>query len=266
MSTVGQLCQYLDEFAPPTFAETWDNTGFLVGDRNNEVRRLMTCLTVTPETVAEAVSEKVDLIVTHHPMMFRPISKITADSNDGRMLLELIQNKISVYSPHTAFDSTRQGINESICDKLGVTDAAPIKPFDPAAPDLGSGRIGKLINPTSTSDFALTIKNQFQLKLIRLVGNATKSDHKIQTVAVACGSGGSFLRDAINAGADAFVTGETTFHTCLEAKSEGIAMYLLGHFASERFAVGMLAERLNREFDNIEVWPARQETDPVRTG
>src|SRR5689334_23056183 len=111
-STVQEVCDFLETFAPARLAEEWDNVGLLVGDRKRPVRKVMTCLTITPASAAEAVAEGVDLIVTHHPLPFKPLKRLTADSLPGRLLLQLIGANIAVHSPHTAFDSAAAGINE----------------------------------------------------------------------------------------------------------------------------------------------------------
>src|SRR3954447_6334809 len=105
MLTVASVATFLDEFSPRRLAAKWDNVGLLVGDASRPVRKIMTCLTVTPESAAEAVAEKADLIVTHHPLLFRPVKKLTAHNIEGGMLLELIEARIAVFSSHTAFDS-----------------------------------------------------------------------------------------------------------------------------------------------------------------
>ncbi len=106
------VCQVLSRHAPLSLAESWDNVGLLLGDRSSEVSKLMTCLTVTPSVVEEAVEQGVDLVVTHHPIPFRPLSRVTCDSITGALLWRLIGAGVAVYSAHTAFDSAEQGINQ----------------------------------------------------------------------------------------------------------------------------------------------------------
>jgi dinuclear metal center YbgI/SA1388 family protein len=127
MQTVATIVNHLDQFAPPRLAAKWDNVGLLLGDRAANVDRVLTCLTVTPEVVAEAVAEKAGLIITHHPMLFRPVQRLTTDHPEGRMLLELVRAGVAVYSPHTAFDNTRGGINEMLAQKLELTDVMPLR-------------------------------------------------------------------------------------------------------------------------------------------
>src|SRR5579871_2291977 len=127
MLTVDDVVRFLEEFAPPALAAEWDNVGLLLGDRQARVKRVMTCLTVTPESTAEAIEAKAQLIVTHHPILFRPVKRLTTGNPEGRMLLSLARAGVAVYSPHTAFDNTRGGINDTIADKLALTDVAPLR-------------------------------------------------------------------------------------------------------------------------------------------
>src|SRR5262249_13913046 len=128
MHTVESVAEFLERFAPLELAESWDNVGLLIGDRRRQVQRIMTSLTVTPITAREAIERSADLIVTHHPMLFRPVQRITADDIEGRMLLELIAAGISVYSPHTSFDGTARGINEMLAERLDLTECVPLRP------------------------------------------------------------------------------------------------------------------------------------------
>jgi dinuclear metal center YbgI/SA1388 family protein len=127
MPTVSDLIHYLDEFAPPALAAEWDNVGLLLGDRAATVRRVLTCLTVTPESAAEAVEREAQLIVTHHPILFRAVKRLTTGTAEGRSMLSLIRAGVAVYSPHTAFDNTRGGINDALAHKLGLTDVTPLR-------------------------------------------------------------------------------------------------------------------------------------------
>src|SRR4051812_33175852 len=128
MTTVADICAFLDDFAPPALAAEWDNVGLLVGDRAQKVERLMACLTITPSVALEAIRERVDLIITHHPLPFKPLKRLTADQPAGRMLLDLIRAGIAIYSPHTAFDSAAAGINQQLAEGLGLKDIQPLEP------------------------------------------------------------------------------------------------------------------------------------------
>jgi dinuclear metal center YbgI/SA1388 family protein len=118
MHTVAHIAEFLDKFAPPALAESWDNVGLLVGRSEQPVERVMTCLTITPESAAEAVTNQANLIVSHHPLPFRPLKRLTGETSEGRLLLDLIAAGIAVYSPHTAFDSAEEGINQRLAAGL----------------------------------------------------------------------------------------------------------------------------------------------------
>jgi dinuclear metal center YbgI/SA1388 family protein len=128
MLIVDDAVRYLDEFAPHALAADWDNVGLLLGDRTIPVRKIMTCLTVTPESAAEAVAEQAQLVVTHHPIFFRPVKRLTTANPEGRMVLSLIQSGVAVYCPHTAFDNARDGINEMLALRLGLAEVRPLRP------------------------------------------------------------------------------------------------------------------------------------------
>jgi dinuclear metal center YbgI/SA1388 family protein len=130
MPTVAALVESLRPLAPPDAAADWDNVGLLLGDAAAEVRAVMTCLTVTPESAAEAVEAGTGLVVTHHPILFRPVQRLTAATPEGRTLLALARAGVAVYSPHTAFDNARGGINELLARRLGLADVAPLRRRD----------------------------------------------------------------------------------------------------------------------------------------
>ena len=130
MPSVADVAAFLDRFAPPATAAEWDNVGLLVGDPTDPADRVMTCLTVTPNVVAEAVADGVNLIVSHHPVLFRGAKKLTAGTPDGRLLLPLVRNKVAAYSPHTAFDNCPGGINDGLAARLGLSGVKPLRPRD----------------------------------------------------------------------------------------------------------------------------------------
>jgi len=258
MHTVADLARFLNEFAPPALAESWDNVGLLVGRYEQPVERVMTCLTITPESAAEAIERKANLIVSHHPLPFRPLKRLTGETSEGRVLLDLIAAGISVFSPHTAFDSAEQGINQRLASGLELASIAPLVPDE--ATGLGSGRYGVLAAPLRLDQLAARVKVLLKIDNAQAVGQLEQPVHK---VAVACGSAGEFLGPAAAAGCDVLVTGEVRFHTCLEAEALGVGLVLAGHYASERFAVEQLAEVLARQFKSLEIWPSQDEKDPV---
>ena len=261
MTSISQLCSHLESIAPNHLAETWDNVGLLVGDRQRNANRVMTCLTITPQSVQEAVDGQVDLIITHHPLPFRPLKQLTTDTTVGRMLWQLATAQISVYSPHTAWDSARTGINQQLSEGIGLVAIRPLQPNVDDRDDLGSGRFGNWPQPVTLNDAVQRIKDFLSIRQLQFVGDL---DRQIQRVAVACGSAGTFLEAADQAGCQLLLTGETSFHTCLEAEALGIALVLPGHYASERFSLETLAECLQQTFPDLDVWASRREADPLQ--
>ncbi|HEY1783994.1 MAG TPA: Nif3-like dinuclear metal center hexameric protein, partial [Pirellulales bacterium] len=286
------IIAFLEAFAPLRLAESWDNVGLLVGDAERDVARVMTCLTITPESAREAIDERAELILAHHPLPFRPLKRLTTDTAEGRLLLDLIGAKIAIYSPHTAFDSASEGINQQLAVGLGLQATRPLLPLanaqstalpialpiaqstagtseicaaesvagESVAGELGSGRCGELASAVTLGELALAVKKFLRIEQAQMVGPA---DMSVSRVGVACGSGGEFLGAAHAAGCQALVTGEARFHTCLEAQSDGLGLVLAGHYASERFAVETLAEIVQRKFAGLAVWASRNEADPL---
>ena len=140
MHTVADLCRFLEAFAPSRLAESWDNVGLLVGDAAAPVARVMTCLTVTPASADEAVRARADLIVSHHPLPFKPVQRVATDKTVGRLLWQLIGARISIFSPHTAFDSAPAGINQHLAEGLQLVDIQPLAPLPNDPQGLGAGR------------------------------------------------------------------------------------------------------------------------------
>ena len=155
MLSIHTIAAFLEQLAPSRLAEEWDNVGLLVGHRDQTVKKLMTCLTVTPASAAEAVEAGADLIVTHHPIPFAAMKRLTADTTAGRLLLDLIAARIAVYSAHTAFDSAGQGVNQRLAAGLELRGIAPLLPHPEGQ---GSGRWGWLSEPVSLKELSERLK------------------------------------------------------------------------------------------------------------
>ena len=256
MVRVLNVCNFLDAFAPAQLAETWDNVGLILGDPLRPCRKIMTCLTITDDSAQEAIAERVDLIVSHHPLPFRPLQKITTAETASRLVWQLANAGISVYSPHTAFDSASQGINAEFARLLGLVDVKPLAP-DTVEPTVGTGRRGRLPQPMTLGELATAIRGVVDAE--RIEANFPR-ERIVNRVGIACGSGGSLLSLAAQHECDCFVTGEATFHKILEAAAQGIALVQIGHYASERFGIESLANLLRDNFTDCDVWASRRET------
>ena len=274
------MCASLQDLAPLELSEAWDNTGLLLGDRAAVVHRVMTCLTITPATAAEAVDQQAELIIAHHPLPFKPLGKVTTDSYTGGLLWTLAKAGISVYSPHTAWDSAPRGINARLAELLELKNCRPLIPADPArlvtqgVAELGAGRVGELAQPSSLSELFQRLGRRLPGCRPRVVVAETSanvpglrelpaSSQQLTRVAIGCGSGGGFVAAANRQGCQVLLTGEATFHTCLEAQAAGVSLLMIGHFASERFAMEELSHELSRLYPSVSFWASRAERDPV---
>ena len=264
MIRLQDVVTFLREFAPQELAEDWDNVGLLIGDPADEVRSVLTCLTLTPNVADEAISRGVQLIVTHHPVLFRPVQRLTAETSEGRMLLSLIRSGISVYSPHTSYDSAADGINAQWARLFDLRDIRPLRPSVALASEtqpVGSGRCGTLPSAMTLRDLIERIKPVLRVSTVQFVGNL---DRQITKLGIACGAAAEFLQDAAKLGCEALLTGEARFHSCLEAEAANIALILPGHFATERPAMEQLANVLRSRFAKLVVEASQCEYDPVK--
>lgn len=260
LPTIDDLRRHLERLAPAALAEEWDNVGLLIGDPSTTVTRIMTCLTPTPESVAEAIREGASLIVAHHPLPFRGVKRITTEEVTGQMLWDLIRAGIGLLAPHTGFDSSLDGINQRIAVGLGLEGIRPLKPHpsDPSGLQ-GTGRFGRLPRALTAPEFAAQVASFFSVAGLQVVDGG----RPVTRVAIGCGAAGDFLADAVRLGCDGFVVGELRFHAALEARACGVTTVVPGHHATERFAIEQLATELAVTFPTTTVWASRDETDPL---
>lgn len=259
MTTIAHVTEALEQIAPLRLAAEWDVVGLLVSSRRPQITRAMTCLSLTPEVAAEAVRERADMVITHHPLPFRPVPRITADTSTGRVLLDLIQAGIAVWSSHTAWDSAAGGINDHLAALLELGHVAPIAP-DAIDPRAGFGRAGLAPAAWSVDQVARRIAGRLGVKGAHVVGHA---DREAGRVGIVCGSGGDSLAAVRQAGCTTFLTGEIKLHQALEARAAGLSVIAVGHHASERFAMDLLADRLAESVPGLTCWASRDETDPM---
>lgn len=239
MPTVKNISDYIDTLAPYETQCGWDNCGLLVGDKNREIHKIGFALDLTAETLKEAVNEGVRLVVTHHPVIFHAQKSFIC----GNMAYEAVKHGIDVISAHTCFDCADGGVNDVLCEILGLTDIEKIESKETAEP---MARIGK-IKSLSPKELASLVSRKLDTT-VRLVD----SGKNIEKVAVCGGAGMSFLDDVLRAGADAFVTGEIKHNEILDAKNMGITVIAAGHFETENPAMTVLKEKVQMHFPEAE--------------
>lgn len=241
------VMEALERIAPSHLAEDWDNPGLLVGSPECEIRRILVSLDVSDAVVQQAVYEGADMIVAHHPLIFKPIKTIRTDEPLGRRLQLLLQRNVAVAAAHTNLDIARGGVNDVLAAAIGLSE---ISNFVTARQnELGGaeslGRIGLLPQPMTIRAFAAQVRDALPVEYVRLVH---AGERPVRKVALCSGSGAEFISRAAAAGADVYVTGDVRYHDAQHAAELGMHVIDAGHFGTEYPAVAALTERLRGEF------------------
>ena len=234
---VKDIYDYLDSIAPFDTAEEWDNCGLTIGSFSKEVKKIYVALDVTSEVIEDALSFGADLVITHHPLIFAPVSQILSDS----LVYKAVASGISFIASHTCLDKADGGVNHCLANKVGIKNLKTTENND----FLKYGEI----EPCTAEEFAKRVKNA--------LGGAvsfTDAGKTIKTVALCSGGGGDFVAEAKNMGADAFLTGEAKHHEYLYSNDFGISMFVAGHFETEVIVCEYLYSSLkNKLGDEIEI-------------
>ena len=259
MSSLPEVIAALEAIAPLRLAADWDAVGLLVAPRRPTLDRILTCLTLTPEVAAEAVRRRVDLVISHHPLPFRPVPRITPATGTGRVLLELVGAGVGIWSSHTAWDSAAGGINDQLAAIIGLEAASPIEP-DGVDPRVGFGRQAAAPIGVTVSAVAQRLSAALEPPAVQIVGDRERDAGR---VGIVCGSGGDLVGQVAAAGCTTLVTGEIKLHQAVEARAAGLAVIAVGHHASEHFAVVELGRRLAALLPDLELLPADDDRDPI---
>ena len=221
--TVRTIYEKLCERIPEDLREAWDNDGLMCSsDDGREVKRALITLDVTEDIVDYAISHDIDLIVSHHPLIFKPLASVTEDSHVARKVIKLIKNDISVMSFHTRADKVEGGVNDTLADILGIKDTEPFG-------EGGLGRIGTLKEELNMEDFSYLLKGLLDCDGVKV----SDALIPVQRVAVVGGDGKSYVSAALKAGADTFVSGRIGYNVMAEAGEMGINLIEAGHYFTE---------------------------------
>lgn len=226
--------------------EKWDNSGLIIGREERNISKILICLDITNDIIEQALENKADLIISHHPLIFNEIKKINSGSLLGKKILKLIENNIAVYSIHTNADSAVGGLNDFILEKMdlhGKTEILFKNEFENSMIG-GLGRVIELEEETEITCIIKKIKENLGLENIRVVG--TKA--KIKKLAVVTGSGGSLIPH-LDKSIDLYITGDLKHHESLDAYEEGMVLIDLGHYESEVIFSELIKKDLKKEFD-----------------
>lgn len=241
------IINILEKKFPRINAEEWDNVGLLIGNYDKEVKKIQFSLDATLESVQNAISKKVDMLITHHPLIFKAIRNINDQEILGKKIRALIKNDINVYAIHTNLDSSINGLNEYILKKIGISKFKILE-FNKAK-DCGIGRIFKLDEVKKLEDYIEELKIKLKISNLRVVSNDLGKE--IKKVALVNGSAMSYWRKAKNEKVDLFITGDIGYHDALDALENGLSVIDFGHYESEYFFYEILIEELkdnNLEF------------------
>lgn len=253
------LCQdvieALEAHSPVCYAESWDNVGLLAGRRNKEVKKIMVALDATDEVVKQAVDRKADMLITHHPLIFKAQKTITMDSLIGRRLVSMIQADISYYAMHTNFDII--GMAKMSADKLELInqDVLEVTSTGEAGEKEGLGRVGTLPKPMNLTELAEHVKKCYELDYVLVSGNR---EEKFMRIGVCTGSGKSTIPAAITSGVQVLVTGDMDHHTVLDAVADGLAIIDAGHYGTEKMFVPYIKDFLQKKYKEICVVEAKE--------
>ena len=251
MAKCSDIISFMERLAPQELVENWDNTGLLVGSREGSIKKILICLDITMATIDEAITQKADLIITHHPVIFNELKRLNEDDIKGKQLYKLIRNNLSVYAAHTNLDYANPGVNSCLADILGVCKAVMM--------GNGPGKCGVLEEKMSLDEFIGHVKSSLQTPFLRVVGHAPSS---IQKVAVFSGSFDDDLKSVMESGAEVLVTGDLKYHTALDASEAGLCILDAGHFNTEKIVLPYLAGRIGEAFPDVEIFLCQDENDP----
>lgn len=237
--TVKEIHQFLNAWAHPSLAEDWDNIGLQLGSLRAEVEGVLISLDVTEAVLDEAKKKKCNLLITHHPLSFKPPSQLNPKSIPARLAKQARRSKINILSFHTNLDSCEEGLNDLLAKQLKLKQLRPLvrKGNSERA---GMGRIG-FVQAMSLRQFLKKVSQAMKLKHFRFVGSLQT---KVKKIAVVTGSGAGFYLEAKKQGADVLVTGDVKYHTALDALSEKMALIDIGHFAGEIGMTQLVASKL----------------------
>ena len=259
MSKVIDISKRIEKMAPVFLKEDYDNVGIMVGDPQQEVKKVLLALDCTNEVLAESVENNCDMIIAHHPLLFRRPKSIVKGDLLGDKVIKLIKEDITLYACHTNLDSARNGINETIVKMIGFESDEIIEPHDKNDnKDCGIGRIIRLNKSITLNDVIQKVKNNLNIKELRVA----KGRDEIKTIAVINGSGQDFFDAAKRLGADCIITGDTTYHFVSDYKEMGINIIDAGHFGTEFTVFIKTLEFLKEEFTDVEFINSTKSKDP----
>ena len=242
---VKDIRSVIEEFAPLSVQESWDNSGLCVGSPEDEVTSVLLGLDCTPALVDEAVACGADMIVTHHPLIFKGVKKISPDDQTGEAIIKAIRAGISIYAAHTSADKVLSGVSGAMAERLGLRN---VRILDEDGEGTGLGTIGEFEVPMTSEEAVAFVKERFGLKVLKA---SRPVDGKIERVAMCGGSGGSLIGAAMKSGAQLYISGDISYHNFF---TEPHFMIMdIGHYESEIEIVDILFSLIRKKFPTFAV-------------
>ena len=242
---VKEIISAIEEFAPLSIQEGWDNSGLCVGSPEDEVTSVLLALDCTPELVDEAVSCGADMIVTHHPLIFKGLKKISVEDQVGEAVVKAIRAGISIYAAHTSADKVLAGVSGAMAARLGLKN---VRILDEDGEGTGLGTIGDFDSPMTAEEAVNFVKERFSLKTMR---TSRPVEGLVSRVAMCGGSGGSLISAAKAAGADLYISGDISYHNFFTEKD--FMIMDIGHYESEIEIVDILFSLIKKNFPTFAV-------------
>lgn len=243
----------MNEWAMPSLIDSWDNTGFQIGDDGKEVERILISLDLDSNVLEKAIEEGFDMIITHHPLIFKPMKSITTLNHKEKLIYDLIRNEIVVYNAHTNLDQAEDGVNDELAKLLGLNNSNILCPnHENETKSYGYGKIGD-IEDIKLLDYLEIIKEKLGTDHLIVYGNI---DRKINRIAVCGGSGSEFIYNAYKNGACIYITGDIKYHDAQLAYELGLTIIDAGHYHTEKIILPIIKDYLNKNCNNfhIEIW------------
>ena len=242
---VKDIVKVIEEFAPLSIQEGWDNSGLCVGSPEDEVTSVLLALDCTPALVDEAIECGADMIVTHHPLIFSGLKKITPDDMTGAAVIKAIRAGISIYAAHTNADKVIEGVSGAMAAKLGLQN---VRILDEDGEGTGLGVAGDLPQPMTSDQALALVKEKFGLKVVK---SSAPVQTMISRVAMCGGSGGSLIGAAKKSGAQLYISGDISYHNFFTP--EGFMIMDIGHYESEIEIVDILFSLIKKNFPTFAV-------------
>ena len=242
---VKDIIEVIEEFAPLSLQEGWDNSGLCIGSPEDPVTSVLFGLDCTPELVDEAASCGADMIVTHHPLIFSGLKKISSDNKVGEAVIKAIKAGISIYAAHTSADKVIAGVSGAMAARLGLEN---VRILDEDGDGTGLGVVGDLPRPLTSDEAVAFVKERFGLKMMK---TSRPLEGMISRVAMCGGSGGSLIGAAMKSGAQLYISGDISYHNFFTA--DGFMIMDIGHYESEIEIVDILFSLIKKKFPTFAV-------------